>query len=267
MSAFALNKLPPLAILLLMVFSPAFLAPNLLQSGKDWTVPRKILFVGNSYTYNNRLPELVARMAAAKGISMEVDQATAGGATLEDHWKGRQGLSTLAKIQKGGYDVVILQEQSLRPIQEPARMARYGGYLCNTIIEAGGIPLMYLTWAREQQPGTQQHLTEAYEKVAAENSGLVAPVGLAWQEARERQPGIRLYSGDGSHPSALGTYLAACVFMNVLTGDAPTDVPAGFGGRAQNGNSRREAQITEEQAEFCRQVAADTVARFVQPGW
>ena len=35
-----------------------------------------------------------------------------------------------------------------------------------------------------------------------------------------------LYSGDGSHPSAVGTQLAAYVFYSSLTGESPVGLPA-----------------------------------------
>jgi hypothetical protein len=47
----------------------------------------------------------------------------------------------------------------------------------------------------------------------------VAPVGLAWKLARERIPGVSLYATDGSHPSRIGSYLAACVIYSTLTGE------------------------------------------------
>jgi hypothetical protein len=46
----------------------------------------------------------------------------------------------------------------------------------------------------------------------------VAPVGLAWAQALQREPGLELWAGDGKHPSKLGSYLTACVFYASLTG-------------------------------------------------
>jgi len=34
---------------------------------------------------------------------------------------------------------------------------------------------------------------------------LVAPVGRVWRHIRENYPQIQLYSGDGSHPSYIGS--------------------------------------------------------------
>jgi hypothetical protein len=52
---------------------------------------------------------------------------------------------------------------------------------------------------------------------------LVVPVGRAWQAAIEKGSDLRLYVDDGSHPSATGSYLAACVFHVGLFGEAPQE--------------------------------------------
>src|SRR5947207_2272613 len=47
----------------------------------------RILFIGNSYTYFNNLPEMVAKLAAAGGQGEVVYQMLApGGTRLKDHW-------------------------------------------------------------------------------------------------------------------------------------------------------------------------------------
>lgn len=58
-------------------------------------------------------------------------------------------------------------------------------------------------------------------QIARELKALVAPVGLAWQSILKLDWGTELYHQDGSHPSAAGTYLAACVFYATLTGMNP----------------------------------------------
>ena len=49
-------------------------------------------------------------------------------------------------------------------------------------------------------------------QMANDNQATVAPVGVAWQRSRMTDSLVNLWSGDNSHPSARGTYLAACVF-------------------------------------------------------
>jgi hypothetical protein len=66
----------------------------------------------------------------------------------------------------------------------------------------------------------QPALDRASLGLARELNALVAPVGRAWQLARERDPQLPLYDDDGSHPAVLGTYAAAYVF-HALVYDTP----------------------------------------------
>jgi len=50
------------------------------------SAPLNILFIGNSFTARNNLPDLIAQLAAAHGESMRHRLITAGGASLRRHW-------------------------------------------------------------------------------------------------------------------------------------------------------------------------------------
>lgn len=73
-----------------------------------------VLFVGNSYTYVNNLPLLLSRMAtsAEVPVTIETAECTGGGYTLEQHWNEGRAVNEIRK----GWDFVVLQEQSMRPV-------------------------------------------------------------------------------------------------------------------------------------------------------
>jgi len=56
--------------------------------------------------------------------------------------------------------------------------------------------------------------------------GLVFPVGEAWLNAWRVNPSIGLYSSDGFHPSAFGTYLAGLVIYEQLYNRSPVGLPS-----------------------------------------
>ena len=87
----------------------------LVASGQDApSAPLKVLFIGNSYTSVNDLPAMVTALAeAAGGRKIEVDRHLVGGCTLEKHVKDQKAID---KIRGTKWDVVVLQEHSLRPI-------------------------------------------------------------------------------------------------------------------------------------------------------
>lgn len=187
------------------------------------TTPFKILYIGNSYTFVNDLPALTASLAeAGNQAKIVTDSQLVGGATLEQHWN--DGIA-LTKIQQGGWDFVVLQEQSMRPLLQRDLMHEYGKRFADEIKNVDAIPLLYQTWARQATPGTQGNLSAAYVTLADKVSGEVAPVGDAWGKALQQVPGLLLHSDDGSHPNPTGSYLAACVFYSVLYERSPEGLP------------------------------------------
>jgi hypothetical protein len=113
---------------------------------------------------------------------------------------------------------VVLQDQSLGPVEHRERLNAYARKFDEAIREAGARTCFYLTWARQARPEMQAALDEAYLGIALELGARLAPVGPAWQKAFARSPGLVLHTEDGSHPNALGSYIAACVFFSTLYG-------------------------------------------------
>ena len=72
----------------------------------------KALFIGNSYTAFNNLPNLVANLADSSGDSLIYTAHTPGGAQLWQHASNNTVLNYLAQ---GDWDYVVMQEQSQLP--------------------------------------------------------------------------------------------------------------------------------------------------------
>ena len=189
-----------------------------------------ILFVGNSFTARNDLPWLIAQIAAADGRSLTHRLISAGGASLRQHWN--KGEATKA-IETGGYDYVVLQEQSTLPAKNAERMAENVRLFDACIRAAGSRTALYMTWARQHAPQTQDAITAAYEDVGRELGATVIPVGRAWQAFVGTHDQPALYDRDGSHPSLAGSYLAACVMYGVLFRRSLTDLQVGVAGLAE----------------------------------
>ena len=181
--------------------------------------PLRVLFVGNSYTYFNDLPAMLRTLAGAgrDSIVVHVASVTEGGASLRTHWNDR----TIARIRERAWDYVVLQEQSLTPIERRPQFVDYGRRFAAEIRSAGAQVVLYLTWAREQRPADQALLDSAYLGLAEETGALVVPVGAAWQELRNVRGLPSLFDEDGSHPSPFGSFVAATVFHRVLFGALP----------------------------------------------
>lgn len=184
----------------------------------------KILFIGNSFTQRNDLPALLTEMAAVRGVTVTHTLISAGGASLRTHWNAGQAANTIAT---GGYDYVVLQEQSTLPVKNSARMAENVRLFGESIKQAGAKTVLYMTWARQHVPETQREITDAYNSIGKELGAIVVPVGLAWQNFLANHENPVLHDRDQSHPTLAGTYLAACVFLIVLLKLNPVGIDAG----------------------------------------
>ena len=183
-----------------------------------------ILFIGNSFTQRNDLPGLLAAMAAERDVCIQHKLISAGGASLRTHWNAGRAAQAIAT---GGYDYVVLQEQSTLPVKNAQRMAENVRLFDEIIKQAGSKTVLYMTWARQHAPESQQAITDAYNSIGKEVGAIVVPVGLAWQKFIAKHDRPLLYDRDQSHPSLAGSYFAACVFLAALLKINPVGIEAG----------------------------------------
>jgi len=195
-------------------------------------LPQKIhiLFLGNSYTFTNNLPEILVDLAQAGGHDLQATMLAQGGLTLEKHAASNE---TLEQVKQPIWDFVVLQEQSVLPSNPSEReQSMYPAVrLLNTeIVAAGAEPILFMTWGRRDglpQSGfgdfsaMQSELANGFLEIANELDMIVAPVGEAWQSAILQDAQLDLWQTDGSHPSLAGSYLAACVFYAVVYQESP----------------------------------------------
>jgi hypothetical protein len=217
-----------LFLILLLVVSSCSPAANC-SNAQDTSCTR-ILFIGNSYTFVNDLPNTFAKLAKSGKHKVEVGMAARSGWTLLDHLKSTETLDTL-NSKKWNY--VVLQEQSQVPSMEQARthqMYPAARELVPKIRQVGAIPIFLVTWAHRggwpeqgmnDYGNMQAQINNGYATIAQELNAPMAPVGTAWASAMQGHPELSLWQEDGSHPSEQGTYLAACVFYAAIFQESP----------------------------------------------
>ena len=194
---------------------------------------RKALFVGNSYTYYNDLPKLIADLAHSGGDSLFHDQNTIGGYSLQSH---ATNSNTVSKIQNGSWDYLILQEHSQRPslpLSQVEAQFYPAAYTLDSLfhsVRPTAQSVFYMTWGRENgdasncatwppvctYEGMDSLLNLRYQFIADSLNAAVSPVGVVWRSIRNLHPSIQLYNADESHPSLAGSFVAACTFYAVL---------------------------------------------------
>lgn len=207
----------------------------------------RVLFVGNSYTYYNNLIQVVSLISDSLNTKLICTKSTVGGTNLGEHWNEQKGLRSKSLIENGRYDIVVLQDHSMRPIDAPDSLVYYGQLFCNLIRSKGARPFIYNTWSREKTPATQVQINEGYDKLAAACKGIRVRVGDSWQEYLKRSPNAGLYIADGSHPTNLGTFIAALCFVKAILGVLPKNLPSVFNYFDKDGETFRIMQISKEE--------------------
>jgi hypothetical protein len=195
----------------------------------------RVLFLGNSYTHVNNLPQLVSDVALSAGDALFFDSYAPGGYRLQDHNNDITGKN---KIMAGGWNYVVLQGQSQEPVLSPAQFSNGGLALYKLIRQYNpcAVTMPYMTWGRKNgdasncsafplmctYPLMDSALKARYLDLTDFINGEVSPVSAVWKYLRKNHPGIELYQADESHPSLAGSYAAACCFYVALFKKDPT---------------------------------------------
>lgn len=186
-----------------------------------------VLFVGNSLTEKNDLPNTFKQLAAASSLhaNVEVHSITPGGAFLNDHWKRGDVVAELRKLRP---NFLVLQGQSTEPVSAAQSFAHSAALLKAEADRVGAVTILFSTWARPagdpyyKDPSSggspaqmQMQLNSAYAQVSHSIGATLAPVGVAFEHSQHDAPQIQLLDGT-QHPSPAGTYLAAAVLFRVI---------------------------------------------------
>ena len=194
--------------------------------------PLRMLFLGNSLTYVNDLPNTLRQIAAAEGITISVTTIANGGWSLNDHLNSTTSTDA---INVGGWDYVVLQEQSQTSAYFPSQFAADVAALNTLITATGARTVLYQNWPLNTEMSYQPTYQSVWRSVAANLCAVLVPAGDAWYDLylHDNSTWVGLYSDD-RHPTQSGTYLTAATFFSVLFGrpTVVTDPVFGLGAAA-----------------------------------
>ena len=208
-----------------------------LVSPKDTT---RVLCLGNSFTYFHGSPVMLKELAWKEGHYLDISASLKGGWTMAKHFELPM---TKEIVAEGGYDYVLLQDQSQAPAKvgkdkkEHAQLVKDMAAMADVVREASPKckPMVECTWA---YPGKENGGFESYEafyayakkgaKVMANAVGKskISPIADAFDIVLKERPDINLYHTDNYHQSKEGSYLKSCVNYLMLFGEPFGDKPA-----------------------------------------
>ena len=234
-----------------------------LAANNDTNLTNKnILFVGNSYLYyNDSLHNHVKRMAIERFPSYEekfiYKSSTIGGARSWHH-NFKHLLESKNIGVNESFDLLILQGGSAEPLSKNSRVIFKNTVKeVNEIAKGYGTKLaLYMTHAyvapdKRYEANMINKISSLYINAAKENNVKVIPVGIGFEKAYKENPNIQLHNLDGTHPSLLGTYLAACIVYGVLYDDSPVGIDYNYFGK-----------VSDQDRIFIQKIAYETITNF-----
>jgi hypothetical protein len=228
----------------------------------------KVLFIGNSHTYFNDMPQLFADMCEAlTGEQTEVTMLAYSGRSLR--WHTKEYFPIRFALLYGKYDFCVIQQQG-HPFPGLSQTEPDAEALISLCRTCGTKPVLYMTWAKKDEPEKIREISAAYRTLSERCDALLAPIGELFEALRVSHPEIDLYWSDGAHASKYATYLIAAAFASLLTGcndlsrlpDRTLDFASRFDAehpQAETERSRLSCEIEPETAAILRATAVSVL--------
>jgi PKD repeat protein len=182
----------------------------------------KVLFIGNSITYFNNMPQLFQSLSASKGRKIIFDSHTPGGSGIVDHYVNN---ALYQQIRSVKWDVVIIQPGSSEsggvsyPVDTTVKRARilldsiYKNNPCTKVFlyeipygipSSGGYPTYFQV---------QTMIRDSVTKMTDSLKLQMLPAGESFRAYYTGAQNMYLHSSiNDIHPNANGSYLIAATF-------------------------------------------------------
>lgn len=205
--------------------------------------PMNVLFIGNSFTHMNGMPQMFEKLAISKSIKINVVMSAKSNHTFKMH---SERADLYEDIKKFKWDYVVIQGFSRELSYGTEHIDTASVPYFNQIVDSvyANNPcvkiLLYMTWGYENgyvykdELGSFEQMSEAIEqgyRYLGELYDLpIVPVGNVWKEIRKSFPEMGLYQEDEHHPTKLGSYVVACSFYAAIFRTSPlggfsSDIP------------------------------------------
>ena len=197
--------------------------------------PMNVLFIGNSYTHTNNMPELFGKIATSKGIKVNVEMSAVSSYSFRLH---SERVEMYDAIRSKKWDYIVLQgfsrELSYSPKHIDTASIPYLNRILDSIYTNNSCTnvLLYMTWgykdgwAEREEINTFTKMADSIRKGCQYVSDIyslpIVPVGAVWREIATKSD-INLYTADGQHPTIYGSYLIACTFYAAIFKSSPVD--------------------------------------------
>lgn len=221
----------------------------------------KVLFIGNSITYYNDMPQTFEDIANSLGETCEMEMHAPGGTGFANHIINPEVYSL---FRQGDWDFIVLQ-----PGTGDSGGEQFGGtpkeetlIRIRTLLDSAYLynpcsQVLFYEISNGAYSNSEEHLDTYNASMDVIHANLdyfsdstrlpYAPVGEAFRTSWNQDSELLLWNSFGDiHPNPKGSYLAACVFYSSIFKNSPA------GTSVVN-------TLSNEEAEYFQNLAAETV--------
>ena len=183
----------------------------------------ELLFIGNSHSAANGLPDLVTTLIETGMPGVDADSGLAPGYRfLADRLN--DGV-TQPMLTSKAWTHVILQAQKYSSTGRYYYPTDAAEEWIRRVKAQNGQPMLFPEWPRRGNTEEGPRIHALHLSIASREPACVAPIGLAWEESLRQYPTLALHAVDGNHSNLTGALLSAYVFYQLLTNLPAQDLP------------------------------------------
>ncbi|PWI31718.1 hypothetical protein DI383_02560 [Flavobacteriaceae bacterium LYZ1037] len=175
--------------------------------------PNHVLFIGNSLTYSNNLPDILKDIATNFNETVITTSLCYPNYGLEDHWNDGK----IQKIMnKEHFNYVIIQQGPSSQMEGKNTLIEFGSKIKALCSKNGSQLIYFMVWPSKHYYTTFNGVIENHKLAAKTNNALLSPVGEIWQAYNNINGLKSLYGLDGFHPSKTGSFLSALILFKTM---------------------------------------------------
>lgn len=198
----------------------------------------QILFVGNSHTAVNNVPEMVRQLLMSDSMHRKPNIRYVGVSLLE-----AAGPEVEQAIRSQHWDAVVLQGAQVSSSHKYRYKQDKAIRLSKLAVSVKARVLLCAEWPRRGWDESDYQLGVYREIQKAASGSEIVPICKVWDASRKQLNGIDMWQGDGNHATLEGSFLSACTIYRFLVRDAK-DMPSW----QPDGVSARDAKVFHSHA-------------------
>lgn len=175
----------------------------------------KVLFLGNSHTFYNDMPQIFANICKEKGKSVEVAMQAHPGVTYGWHYS--QFTELRFALMYGGFDYMVMQQAAHSPCPSKEETIDDGMKIIDLARKCGVTPIPLMPWAEKRDPAHQKGMYDIYNTLSEKAGVKLSHAGEVFEDIFYNHPEIDMYWRDGEHASPYGSYaVALCAYAAIF---------------------------------------------------